>query len=83
MLVTGSGVFLLVMAVGLRLVERQLTREDRDPLEAEVFGKRQARRLRRLEQKGSPSSRLAQAGGAIAGGGLATIAVIELLSRLL
>ena len=83
MLVAGAGVFLLVLGVGLRLVERLLAREDPDPLEAEVFGKRQVRRLRRMEQKGSPSSRLTQVGAALTGGGLATIALVELLSRLL
>lgn len=83
MLVTALGAFLLVLAWGLSLVERLLAREDSDPLEAEVFGKRHARRLRRIERKGSPSIRLTQVGGALTAGGLLTIAVVELLSRLL
>ena len=76
------GVFLLVLAVGLWLPERAFAKEEPDPLETEVFGKRQARRLRRKMRADSPSRRLVRIGAAVAGGGLGVIAVVALLRRL-
>lgn len=81
-LVAGSGVILLVLAFGLWLAERLLASEDPDPLEEEVFGKQHVRRQRRTEWKESPSGRLTRVGALLVAGGVAAVAALELLDRI-
>lgn len=78
-----AGIFLFVLALGLRLAERILARDDPDPLEAEVFGTRHARKVRRLARAGSPAGRLTKVAAALVGGGFLVLACVQLLDRLI
>ena len=81
-LVGVASVFLLILASGLWLAERLVVKEDPDPLEEEVFGKQHLRRQRRMEWKDSPSGRLTRVGALLVVGGVAAVAVLELLDRI-
>ena len=80
-LALGSGVLIVIVALGIRLAERAVAPEDPDPLEVEVFGKRHVRRIRRKEARDSPPGRLLRVGGLLVAGGLLVLALVEFLSR--